>query len=746
MSRHFMGSAAMFRMLHVLFALTAGLLFAPFVAAQDLYDPTVLRTFELQFHDANWEARLRQNYESEQLILADLTVEGVTYPNVGVRIRGNTSYRLLPRGSQKFSLKIETDFVDPEQTLMGYDSINLNNGFQDPTFSREVVYNNFVAQYIPNIRANNVVVRLNGQNWGVYNNVQQGNKSMLRRYFPNPDGVRITCSNEPNGPGLAYAGNNPSSYGVYEVSNDGGVADPISSVLIPVTKLLSTTNASNWQATDARFAIDPSIWSVVLENAFGDDDGYVRKGCDFATYTDPLDNRMHLIQRDGNEVMNITLAPTASFTATNKPFLSRVIAGVPELRQRYFAHYRTIKPHINWETFGVMLAANRALIEEAVQQDPKRLYSIENFHDGFGDDRVELTAADGSTPPGNDGFGYLPVMGLEQFFNQRVASFRNVAELNASGPMIESLAANSDTPAAGDPVHITAKVTPAANSAVAKVELFYRVGSSSPYQRVLMQDDGASGDAAAGDDVYGVELPVVGAEGEVVSYYVAATSNDTFSSLSFLPKLAERGPRRLEFQLAVTPGMRITEWMYSGESGEYIEFTNVSEQPIDMTDWSVDDDHAVADAFSLSSFGVVQPGESVLVTEVPAEQFRSEWGIANSVKIIGDLGAKGVGGNNLGRSDQINLYNNKGGLIDRLTYGDQIFAGSPRTQNASGQATCKVIGLDNVVMWTLSFIGDGFGSIKAQRSNDIGTPGRFAGGACSSSSDRLFADGFEIVN
>ena len=59
----------------------------------------MLRTVHLQFHDAGWEALLRANYNTDTYILADLTFEGVTYPDVGVRIRGNTSYTMLPSGS-----------------------------------------------------------------------------------------------------------------------------------------------------------------------------------------------------------------------------------------------------------------------------------------------------------------------------------------------------------------------------------------------------------------------------------------------------------------------------------------------------------------------------------------------------------------------------------------------------------------------------------------------------------------------
>src|SRR5690606_25199227 len=111
---------------------------------------------------------------------------------------------------------------------------------------------------------------------------------------------------------------------------------------------------------------------------------------------------------------------------------------------------------------------------------------------------------------------------------------------------------------------ITSAVAGTAGSTVAKVELFYRPSSATTYQRAAMRDDGLSNDGAASDGVYGVRLPVVGDPGQIVRYYVAATSSNSNSSLSLLPALAERGPRSLEFQLAATAGMRVTEWMYQG--------------------------------------------------------------------------------------------------------------------------------------------------------------------------------------
>ncbi|HVP11421.1 MAG TPA: lamin tail domain-containing protein, partial [Phycisphaerae bacterium] len=51
-------------------------------------------------------------------------------------------------------------------------------------------------------------------------------------------------------------------------------------------------------------------------------------------------------------------------------------------------------------------------------------------------------------------------------------------------------------------------------------------------------------------------------------------------------------------QLAGAGPMQITEWMYQGANGEFVEFTNTGSTPVDMTGWSYDDDSAVPGTIS----------------------------------------------------------------------------------------------------------------------------------------------------
>lgn len=729
--------------------LALSLIGATGAVAQDWYDPNVLRTVNISFVQSNWETLLRNNYASETDLAGTVEVDGVTYPNVGIRIRGNTSYTGLPSGSQKFSLKLQMDFQDPNQQLMGYDTINLNNGWRDPTFTREVEFNNFLALYVPNSRANNVLVTINGQNWGVYNNVQQTDKRLLRTYFSNADGVRIRCANVPNGPGLAYAGTNPASYSTYEIQDTSGLtqADAVTS-LINLTNTLSNGALSNMPAIDRAFAIDPSIWTVVFENMLTDDDSYVNKGCDFMTYRDPNDLRTHLIQRDANETWTQTnWAINRNFNQTNKPVLNRLLS-VPEYRQRYMAHYRTAKRDLTWTNyFQSRFEARRALIASAVAADTKRIYTLANFNDGFGSGTITLTNNLNGQPATGLPGGAIP--GIRQFIDGREAFLNNATtnpELAVTGPTITSAQASNSTPSPSTPVFITASVQ-AAGAPITRVELFYRPNVTTIYERTEMRDDGASGDGAAGDGVYGVRLPITATPGQEVSYYVMATASNTFASLSFFPVLAERGPLRVSYGLGGTQTIQLTEWMYSGNHGEFVEFTNRSQQAIDLTGWVLKDDQIALPGFSLSSLGTLQPGESFVVTDSIAANFRTAWNLAANTKVLGELGAIGVGGENYGRNDQIHLYDSGGVLIDRLFYGDQTYPGTIRAQNISAQAPCSAFGQNTISSWVLSILGDAYGSVQSQPTvtnlRDIGSPGSFVEGNCTVTSDALFANGFE---
>jgi len=166
----------------------------------------------------------------------------------------------------------------------------------------------------------------------------------------------------------------------------------------------------------------------------------------------------------------------------------------------------------------------------------------------------------------------------------------------------------------------------------------------------------------------------------------------------------------------------ITEWMYNsgGAGGEYIELTNVSKAPIDMTNWSQDDSNRTPGKHALgATFGIVQPGESVIITESTAAAFRTAWNLSPSVKVFGPYS-----NDNLGRSDEINIYDNNNVLVDRLTFNDQAANGGPRTSGQGGNIPLAFLSLNTPQNAVLSTVNDSYHSY-ASTNGDIGNPGTY---------------------
>ncbi len=182
----------------------------------------------------------------------------------------------------------------------------------------------------------------------------------------------------------------------------------------------------------------------------------------------------------------------------------------------------------------------------------------------------------------------------------------------------------------------------------------------------------------------------------------------------------------------VQANIQITEFQYNGlgdgaalgRTSEFVELTNLGTSAIDFTGWSFDDSSRTPGdpiaSFSLSALGLVAAGESVVIAEGSADAFRTAWNLAASVKV--------AGGNaqNLGRGDEINVYDAANNLVDRLTYGDVAIPGTVRALafSANPSALADLTPTTIPTSWVLAATGDAFGSY-ASVNGDIANPGVF---------------------
>ena len=117
---------------------------------------------------------------------ASMTIDGVVFPNVGVRKKGF----LGSLSTTRPSLKVKLNHTDKDAGIGGLTNLTLNNNQQDISLMSQFMgYTLFNAADSPAPRCAYAKVTVNGVNLGVYSHVETVRKSFLRRAFGTDDGT-----------------------------------------------------------------------------------------------------------------------------------------------------------------------------------------------------------------------------------------------------------------------------------------------------------------------------------------------------------------------------------------------------------------------------------------------------------------------------------------------------------------------------------------------------------------------------
>lgn len=265
-----------------------------------LYDPAVLRTVFFEFENEDWERELEEFHGTDVDVAAKMIVDGKTYPNVGMRFRGMSSYGMVPTGFKR-SFNVSIDMADKDAKLYGYKTLNLLNSSGDPSFMSTVLYSHIASQYIPVPKANHVHVVINGESWGIYVNVQQFNKDFLSEHFDSTKGTRWKVSGSPGGDGgLRYLGEDLDQYKQrFEMKSNDGKKAWTSLVVLSRTLNESPIDELEYEL-EPMLDIDATLRFLALDVALVNSDGYWTRASDFSLFLDK-DGKFHIFPHDMNE-------------------------------------------------------------------------------------------------------------------------------------------------------------------------------------------------------------------------------------------------------------------------------------------------------------------------------------------------------------------------------------------------------------------------------------------------------------
>ncbi|MEO1262118.1 MAG: CotH kinase family protein [Bacteroidota bacterium] len=572
------------------------------------YDDTQVKVIELEFDQPNYWNLLDDD------IPAKLTYEGVEYEGVGVRFKGATSDFM--NNSQKKSFNISVDFSDEDLDIEGYQTTNLNGGFQDPSNMREILFNWIGRHYNPSLKSNFVHLKINGDTWGAYTNVQQLNNDYIREWFLNADGSRFRCidptfeaggggggggGGPQNGPCSGGGGGpgNPDGWGggpsslnwlgtdtvEYQENYDlkgSDRLDPWGDLITCIGKLNNLPINQMADSLKYYFDIDKTLWYLAHEIMLTDEDGYIYKGrMDYYVYFDDVTQTLVPMEYDGNSTMESNLVDWSPFQREDDecfPLVHRIMQ-VPEFRQRYLAHCRTIiNDYMDIDLIHDKIDFYASLIDDLEANDPvgDQLFSYNQYLNG--------------------------VQELKDFFEDRRNFLLANEEVAREGLAISNVVYAVDglafeQPAEDDEVVVTATI---ANGDPATVNLYFGTGLTGHFEKTEMFDDGQHEDGAANDGVFGATIPPI-PKGEYVRYYVEAIKADGFGTRTYEPVGAEHDV----FLYQVKPGEQVVsdvvineimasnDFIQADQDGEYddwIELYNLSGNTIDLSGYYLSDD------------------------------------------------------------------------------------------------------------------------------------------------------------
>ena len=564
------------------------------------YDPMCVRTIELTFEDTNWQSQLISNYSTGNEISGTLQFRDETIDGVGVRYKGNTSYQRV--NGEKKSVNISIDATNEDADLEGLDTLNLNNAAGDQTLLREALYFNTMKKYAACPGAGFVQLNINGENWGVYSNAQQQDSPLIRQYFGTNEGDRWKSPSgtgsgagggapggggrPPGGGGggwssgdkaLLYLGDNPSTYeNLYELKKQNS-DDPWAN-LIHATDVLNNTPAGKFKTkVNEVLAVDSWLWFLVLENIFTDDDSYWHKGCDYMIYYEPESGRIFPIEHDGNEAFNpryALLNPFDQETNVNRPVINKLLS-VPEFRQRYIAHMRTVLENdFNPENLTATIDRYVKTIETFIENDPKKDFNMTSFRSSISQ--------------------------LKELISTRHQYLSTHLEISKIPPSITSVSRPTNA-TANKPITVTAKVTQSKTDGIDSVFIYYTPkGHIDPYTSAQMFDDGNHNDLEPNDGIYGASVPGY-SSGEKVWYYIEARSGNSSNTATFYPAMTEVEPLSYRVQslnseeespIIINEIMALNETTLQDpqeEFDDWIELHNITEQNFDLSGWYLSD-------------------------------------------------------------------------------------------------------------------------------------------------------------
>ena len=332
------------------------------------------------------------NAMEEEYFEANITVDGITVENVGIRTKGASSLSSVASSdSDRYGFKIKTDEYVDDQTLLGLDMFVLNGSFSDPSYMREYLTYVTAADFglsTPNLVYTNVY--FNDELFGFYLCIESYDDAFVERltddedavlYKADADNCNLTTTDDASGFEVKYG----EDEGNINIQN--------------LIEVLNSTTEDNTSDLEEILDIDSVLKNVALNTVMGNYDSYSGSKAHnyYLLYSDgqfeylAWDYNMSIggFAEDNGSSVNVDIyEPLFSTDSESRPLID-VLLSIDEYNERYLEYVSELTDYLS--DFQTQVDELSAIISTYVENDPTAFYDYESYLSNITASDVDLT-------------------------------------------------------------------------------------------------------------------------------------------------------------------------------------------------------------------------------------------------------------------------------------------------------------------------------------------------------------------
>ena len=355
------------------------------------------RVHEIDIIIDDWQVFLETANE-EEYRSCTIVIDGEAFSNVGLRVKGNNSRRLVHEyGLERYSLKVEFDHYE-YNSYYGLDKFSLDASFQDNSYMKNwITYDMMDHMGVPTPLRSYANVRVNGEDWGLFLAVEEPEEAFARRVYGKNHGQLYkpdykSLNDENADVALRYTDDAFESYDNIFRNAKFDITDRDKERLIEALKILSTGEnlESAVDVDEVLRYFTVQVFVVNLDSYLGrtghnyflyEEEGIISilpwdYNLAFATYSlgmpDPINDATLYVNYPIN-------TPASGEIMLNRPLYHNLMKNDEYFKQYHRYFDQLIKEYFESGYFEKFVEETKAMISPYVEKDPTAFCSHEDF-------------------------------------------------------------------------------------------------------------------------------------------------------------------------------------------------------------------------------------------------------------------------------------------------------------------------------------------------------------------------------